>query len=73
MDDVRIVAVDVLADDGLLDQWLDAAVASARHEYGELHTTSSADEVRARQRLTTDAAIVNVVALRGDQVVGQVS
>ena len=67
MDDVRIVAVDVLADDGLLD----AAVASARHEYGELHTTSSADEVRARQRLTTDAAIVNVVALKGDQVVGQ--
>ena len=71
MDDVRIVAVDVLADDGLLDQWLDAAVASARHEYGELHTTPSAPEVRASQRLTTDAAIVQVAALRGDQVVGQ--
>ncbi len=71
MDDVRIVAVDVLADDGLLDQWLDAAVASARHEFGERHTTSSADEVRARQRLTTDEAIVHVVALHSDEVVGQ--
>jgi len=71
VDDVRIALVDVLADDGLLDQWLDASVASARHEFGERHTTSSADEVRARQRLTTDEAIVHVVALHSDEVVGQ--
>ena len=50
MDDVRIVSVDPLADEGLLDHWLDASVASARHEFGEHHVVYSADEVRARQR-----------------------
>ena len=71
MDDVRIASVDVLADDGLLDQWVEAGMASARHEFGERHTVYSADEVRARQREVTDRRIVLVAADLDGQVLGE--
>ena len=71
MDDVRIVSVDPLADEGLLDHWLDASVASARHEFGEHHVVYSADEVRARQREVTDRRIVFVAAVEDGQMLGE--
>jgi len=67
---VRIVTVDVLNDDALLDRWVAAAVDSGRYEFGDRHSAFSADEVRAAEGFTT-YRIQRVAALVGDEVVAQ--
>ncbi|WP_460458621.1 GNAT family N-acetyltransferase [Angustibacter peucedani] len=71
MDDVRIVRFDPLTDDELLEGWVDAGMEAGRHEFGEDHTVYSADEVRERNRTSTDRRFVMVAALQGDRVVGE--
>ena len=70
VDDAQIVTVDVLADDALLEQWVDASTESGRHEFGDRHTEFTADEVRVEHRLTTDYLTTRYAALVDDVVVG---
>lgn len=71
MDVVRIVTVDPLADDGLLERWVEVGIETARHEFGDRHARHSAAEVRARQRVATDQLIVLLAAVAGDELVAE--
>ena len=71
VDDVRIVTVDVLTDDVVLDQWVEAAADSGRHEFGDRDTAFSADELRAAQLLTTGAHIERLAAVIDGVLVAQ--
>lgn len=71
VDDVRIVTVDALADDGVLEAWREVEVASVREQFGDRHTVMSVEEMRGRAREETDHAVTRFGAVHGMEMVGQ--
>jgi GNAT superfamily N-acetyltransferase len=69
--DVQIIEVDPAADDGRLEQSVEAAVVSGRAAFGDRHTVYSADEVRAKHRELTASDMRVLVAVANGEPIGE--
>jgi GNAT superfamily N-acetyltransferase len=68
--DVRVVRIDALGDDPLLQQWVDVREESQRYAFGDRHTVTTIGEVQALHRLVTDSELALFGAVVDDELVG---
>jgi GNAT superfamily N-acetyltransferase len=69
--DLSVIAVDSLADDGRLADWVAVAVECGEAAFGDRHASFTADEIRARDQEQTAAINELFLALVDGQPVGQ--